>query len=350
MFGPATKAWFERSFAAPTAVQSRGWASIAEGAHSLLVAPTGSGKTLAAFLWCIDRLVHTPPATPGVRVLYVSPLKALVYDVERNLRAPLFGIAQAAEGLGLAHAMPRVAVRTGDTTTKERVAQAKDPADILVTTPESLFLMLASRVRETLTSVDTIIVDEVHAIAPSKRGAHLALSLERLVALTGREPQRIGLSATARPLDEVARFLGGDRAVTIIDCGGTPKMEVSIVVPVPDMTRPEVVPSPELRAPPAKPAKKRSSSVLAPAPPGLGEPVDHSIWPAVYPRLLELIAGARTTIVFVNSRGLCERLAQRLNELADAPLVRAHHGSLAHAQRTEIEESLKRGDIRGIVA
>ncbi len=364
-FGPATRAWFERSFAAPTLVQARGWASIARGAHSLLVAPTGSGKTLAAFLSCLDRLLHAPPVTPGVRVLYVSPLKALVYDVERNLRAPLRGIAQAAEGLELAHAMPRVAIRTGDTTTKERVDQAKHPAEILVTTPESLFLMLASAVRETLTSIDTIIVDEVHAIAPSKRGAHLALSLERLVALTGREPQRIGLSATARPLDAVAAWLGGDREVDVVDCGAMPAMDVRIVVPVPDMTRPdvgvkktgdEVARALDLAQSGGKKkaAKKeaRAGSVLAPAPapPGLGEPTDHSIWPAVYPRLLSLIAEARTTIVFVNSRGLCERLAQRLNELAGAPLVRAHHGSLAHAQRTEIEESLKRGDIRGIVA
>ena len=349
-FGPATATWFRNAFASPTPVQTQGWAAISSGKHALLVAPTGSGKTLAAFLWCIDRLIHRPPVHPGVRVLYVSPLKALVYDVERNLRAPLVGVAHAAAELGAPVSLPRVGVRTGDTKQSERAAMQRDPPSILVTTPESLFLMLGSAVRSSLTTVETIIVDEVHAIAPSKRGAHLMLSLERLAADCAIDPVRIGLSATAHPLDEVARFLGGDRPVEIVDCSARPDIDVEIIVPVPDMTRPGSAPAP------AEPPGPRSGSTLAPAPApprapaGLGEPVDNSIWPAVYPRLVSLIRGARTTIVFVNARGLCERLAQRLNEVAGEPLVRAHHGSIAHAQRTEIEEALKRGEIRAIVA
>ncbi|MBC8070000.1 MAG: DEAD/DEAH box helicase, partial [Deltaproteobacteria bacterium] len=350
-FGPATNAWFTRAFAEPTPVQEQGWAAIARGEHSLLVAPTGSGKTLAAFLFCIDRLVHTPRANEGVRVLYVSPLKALVYDVERNLQTPLAGISGAAEHAGITIAKPRVAVRTGDTKQSDRAAMARHPAEILVTTPESLFLMLSSAVRETLVTVETVIVDEVHALAPGKRGAHLMLSLERLAAACAKDPQRIGLSATARPTEEVAAFLGGDRPVTIVDCGARPNLEVQIIVPVPDMTQPSMGLGNAPR-PPTTGQRKRSGSTIAPppAPPGLGEPTDNSIWPAVYPKLLALIRAARTTIVFVNARGLCERLAQRLNEVAGEPLVRAHHGSLAHAQRTEIEEALKRGEIRAIVA
>src|SRR5690606_32285710 len=199
-----------------------------------LLAPTGSGKTLAAFLWCIDRLIRQPERGPGVKVLYVSPLKALVYDVERNLRAPLRGIARTAELLRQPVVPPRVDVRTGDTGARDRRLQARDPGDILVTTPESLYLVLGSQARETLRTVDTVIVDEVHALAPTKRGAHLALSLERLVALIGdREPQRIGLSATARPLQAVARFLGGDREVAIVDTHTPPALDLRVVVPVP---------------------------------------------------------------------------------------------------------------------
>ena len=350
-FGPATATWFRRAFASPTPVQTRGWDAIASGKHALLVAPTGSGKTLAAFLSCIDKLVHKPPVHPGVRVLYVSPLKALVYDVERNLRAPLVGVAHAAAEIGAPIVVPRVGVRTGDTKQSERAALARDPPSILVTTPESLFLMLASAVRSTLTTVETIIIDEVHAIAPSKRGAHLMLSLERLAADCAVDPVRIGLSATANPLEDIARFLGGDRPVEVVDCSAPPDIDVQIIVPVPDMTRPSFGAMPV-----AQPVRPRVGSTLAPAPapapapPGLGEPVDNSIWPAVYPRLVALIRGARSTIVFVNARGLCERLAQRLNEVAGEPLVRAHHGSLAHGQRTEIEEALKRGEIKCIVA
>ena len=215
-FHRATQTWFDENFPAPTEVQARGWEQIAAGKHALLVAPTGSGKTLAAFLAGIDALGQRPPdVSPGVRLLYVSPLKALVYDIERNLRAPLVGITRVAERLELPFAAPRVAVRTGDTPQKERRQQsARDPAEILVTTPESLYLLLGSKAADTLRTVDTVIVDEIHALAPSKRGAHLALSLERLAELAD-EPQRIGLSATVRPLDAVAGFLGGTRPVEI---------------------------------------------------------------------------------------------------------------------------------------
>jgi ATP-dependent Lhr-like helicase len=349
-FGPATRAWFTSAFAAPTPVQEQGWARIAAGEHALLIAPTGSGKTLAAFLWCVDRLAAARPGrAPGVRVVYVSPLKALVYDVERNLRAPLAGIAAAAERLGIELTLPSVAVRTGDTPSKERQAQSRHPSDILITTPESLYLLLTSQARDTLRTVDTIVVDEVHALAPTKRGAHLALSLERLAHLAARDPQRIGLSATARPLDEVARFLGGDRPVAIVDAGEAPRLDVEIVVPVEDMTRP-------------------ADSLPAPAPIGHGdggpaqpgeERGERGMWPAIYPRLLDLVRSHRTTIVFVNSRGLCERLTHRLNELAAAGssdggpervIARSHHGSLAHAERKHIEEMLKAGEIQAIVA
>ncbi|HEY8492246.1 MAG TPA: DEAD/DEAH box helicase, partial [Myxococcota bacterium] len=369
-FSPATRAWFEASFAGPTPVQADGWARIAAGEHALLLAPTGSGKTLAAFLWCIDRLAcgagapasgdgASAPAPGagaerrGVRVLYVSPLKALVYDVERNLRAPLVGVRRHAERLGLAARTPRVAVRTGDTPAADRAAQTRDPAEILVTTPESLYLILGSAQRETLRTVETIIVDEIHALAPTKRGAHLALSLERVAALAERDPQRIGLSATARPVAEVARFLGGDRPVAIVDRSERPLLALEIRVPVPDMTQP-VAPAPPQPPAPARREREpdlRTRSILAELAerealpdPALG------MWPTIEPKLLEAIRAHRSTLVFVNSRGLCERLCARLNELAGEPLVRAHHGSVSHATRKEIEEALKAGRIRGIVA
>ncbi len=211
---PAAQKWFETHFDAPTPVQREGWPRIAAGEHALLIAPTGSGKTLAAFFYTLDRLAQRPEEDePGVRVLYVSPLKALVHDIERNLRAPRHGIEEAARAHGLSEAFraPRVAVRTGDTSQRDRRAQARNPAEILVTTPESLYLILGSAQRETLRTVETVIVDEIHALAPSKRGAHLALSLERVAALAEADPQRIGLSATARPADEVAAFLGRSR-------------------------------------------------------------------------------------------------------------------------------------------
>jgi ATP-dependent Lhr-like helicase len=356
-FGPAARAWFEASFEAPTPVQAQGWARIAAGEHALLIAPTGSGKTLAAFLWCIDRLsrVETGDAAGeerprGVRVLYVSPLKALVYDIERNLRAPLVGVRRAAERLGVAVAMPRVAVRTGDTPARDRAEQTRDPAEILVTTPESLYLILGSQQRETLRAVEWVIVDEIHALAPTKRGAHLALSLERVAALAGRDPQRIGLSATARPLPEIARFLGGDRPVAIVDTSAKPRLDVEIVVPVPDMTRPVEAPAPAAAGGARRPPDLSRSLLGELAARDAGPDPSLGLWPAIHPRLLEQVLAHRSTIVFVNSRGLCERLCQRLNELAGEEIVRAHHGSVAHEQRREIEEALKAGRIRGIVA
>ena len=238
-FGPATRAWFANAFGAPTAVQEQGWAQIVAGRHALLLAPTGSGKTLAAFLSCLDRLHHGPPAAePGVRVLYISPLKALVYDIERNLRTPLAGIAATAARMGVEVPDVRVAMRTGDTSQRDRRALLTRPADVLVTTPESLYLLLSSRSREVLRTVEVVIIDEIHAVAATKRGVHLALSLERLSAGCHTDPQRIGLSATQRPLDEIARFLGGDRPVEVVDTSAPPRMDVEVVVPVEDLAEP----------------------------------------------------------------------------------------------------------------
>lgn len=341
MFHDATQRWFADNFEAPTEVQRRGWEAITAGRHSLLVAPTGSGKTLAAFLAGIDRLgAREAGEEAGVRVLYISPLKALVYDIERNLRAPLVGIGRVAERLDLPFRTASVAVRTGDTPQKARQQMVRQPSEILVTTPESLFLMLGSKAAETLKTVETVIIDEIHALAPSKRGAHLALSLERLAELTEADPQRIGLSATVRPLDVIARFLGGSREVEIIDCSAPPAIELSVSVPVPDMQNP---PSPEPEKGGSILGELYSREVGTPQP-------ERGIWPTIYPRLLEAIREHRSTIIFVNSRGLCERLAHKLNELADEELVRAHHGSISHEKRAEIEEGLKSGAIRGIVA
>lgn len=257
MFSRPTHTWFSDNFTEPTPVQREGWARIAAGDHALLVAPTGSGKTLAAFLAGIDRLMQeADDAKAGVRVLYVSPLKALVYDVERNLRAPLTGILRTAERLGEPARSLRVDMRTGDTPQAERRAQLKDPAQILVTTPESLFLLLGSKARENLRTVHTVIVDEVHALAPSKRGAHLALSLERLAEITDAEPQRIGLSATVNPPELAARFLGGDREVAIVDTSAKPALDLHVEVPVADM---EAVQSPATTTPPGP---KRGGSIL----------------------------------------------------------------------------------------
>ncbi len=345
-FSPAVRDWFASSFEAPTEAQARGWAAISSGRHTLIHAPTGSGKTLAAFLWCLDRLATDPSPTPtrehpgAVRVLYVSPLKALTYDIERNLRAPLTGIAHAAARLGEVPPAISVASRTGDTPTEERRQIARRPPDILITTPESLYLMLTSAAREVLRAVEYVIVDEVHAIAGSKRGAHLALSLERLDALRpeGRSPiQRIGLSATQRPLDTIARFLGGlgpDREVEIVDAGSRKPLDLQVIVPVDDMSAMGEVLPPDER----------------PGGPATGPDARTSIWPAIHPRILELIRAHRSTIVFTNSRRLSERLAQRLNELAGEELVRAHHGSVAREQRLEIEEGLKAGRLPAIVA
>ncbi|WP_435871877.1 Lhr family helicase [Micromonospora echinospora] len=299
-FGAATREWFTAAFAAPTPAQQGAWRSVAAGRNALVVAPTGSGKTLAAFLWSLDRLAkEPPPADPRrrCRVLYVSPLKALAVDVERNLRAPLTGIRQAAARLGLAPPDVTVGMRTGDTPADERRAFARTPPDILITTPESLFLLLTSAARDSLRGVDTVILDEVHAVAGTKRGAHLALSLERLDALLERPAQRIGLSATVRPIDVCARFLGRARPVDVVQPPADKTIEVSVQVPVEDMTRLDEQEPPE-----------DDLGGLAPRRP--------SIWPAVEERVFSLIRAHRSTIVFTNSRRSAERLCARLNELA----------------------------------
>ncbi len=342
-FSAPTQAWFETSFAAPTRAQAQGWPAIVAGAHTLVLAPTGSGKTLAAFLSAIDRLGNAPVPAKGkrCRILYVSPLRALAVDVEKNLRAPLAGIALAAERLGAPFNSPTIALRTGDTPAKERQHIARTPPDILITTPESLYLMLTSQAREILRSVDTVIVDEIHALAPTKRGAHLALSLERLEVIADTAPQRIGLSATQRPLDEIARFLGGQtatgvRPVTIVDAGSSKELDIEVIVPVDDMTEPG--------------AHSQASGATAN---GLGidtAEADKSIWPHLHPRVLELILAHRTTIVFCNARRTAERLAAHLNDLAEEDLVRAHHGSLSREQRLGVESDLKAGRLRAIVA
>ncbi len=334
-FSPPTRAWFEASFPSPTPAQAGGWPAIESGDHTLIHAPTGSGKTLAAFLWTIDRLLREPPPAreERCRVLYVSPLKALAYDIERNLRAPLFGIRHAAERIG-SESLPELStfLRTGDTPAEERKRMARTPPDILITTPESLYLILTSQARSTLRSVRWVIVDEVHAVAGTKRGAHLALSLERLEELAPGA-QRIGLSATQRPLETTARFLGGGdgggngRPVTIVDAGGERDIDLELIVPVADMN--------------------------APAPP---DPLDpdrrrtQSIWPSVHPRILQLIEEHTSTIVFANSRRLAERICAEVNELAGKEVARSHHGSVSREQRVLIEEALKRGDLKAVVA
>ncbi|MGA7270884.1 MAG: DEAD/DEAH box helicase [Acidimicrobiia bacterium] len=329
LFSPATRAWFESSFPAPTPAQEQGWETIAEGRHTLIHAPTGSGKTLAAFLWTLDRLLSEPlPDKPErCRVLYVSPLKALAYDIERNLRAPLTGIRHAAQRLGTGP-LPALStfLRTGDTPSGEREKMLRNPPDLLITTPESLYLLLTSRARELLGTVRWVIVDEVHAVADGKRGAHLALSLERLEEITDA-PQRIGLSATQRPLDVTARFLGGDRPVAVVDVESERDLDISLIVPVADMTQPTDV------------------DPLEP-----GQVATRSIWPAVYPRILELINSHSSTIVFANSRRLAEKICGELNQLAGKEIARSHHGSVSHAQRSAIEEALKRGELKAVVA
>jgi ATP-dependent Lhr-like helicase len=369
-FGPATREWFGAAFAEPTPAQTGAWRAISAGRNALVVAPTGSGKTLAAFLWSLDRLARNPaPADPKLRcrVLYVSPLKALAVDVERNLRAPLTGIRHAAARLGLPQPDITVGMRTGDTPADERRTFARTPPDILITTPESLFLLLTSAARDALRGVQTVIVDEVHAVAASKRGAHLALSLERLDALLPAPAQRIGLSATVRPIDETARFLGGTQAVEVVQPPAAKTIEVSVQVPVEDMTRLDELPDADADE--------------------LDAPRRASIWPAVEERVLDLIEAHRSTIVFTNSRRGAERLCARLNELAfertlppaeavtrpagpavntkqpaevmaqagaahGAPPVvaRAHHGSVSREERKHIEEALKSGQLPAVVA
>lgn len=338
-FTAATRTWFQASFPTPTRAQLEGWPAIAEGKHTLIHAPTGSGKTLAAFLWTLDRLLTEPQPERDrrCRVLYISPLKALAHDVDRNLRAPLAGIRHAAQRLG-GDPPPELTtfLRTGDTPQEDRRRMQRNPPDILITTPESLYLMLTSAVRSTLRSVEWVIVDEVHAVAGSKRGAHLALSLERLEEITDVSPQRIGLSATQRPLDTIARYLGGGtingpnwepRAVKIIDIPSDRSLDIELVVPVANMNEP---------APPDPLDPERTAT--------------RSIWPAVYPALLEQIQSHESTIVFANSRRLAERICSEVNILAGEEIARAHHGSVAREQRLEIEEALKRGELKAVVA
>jgi ATP-dependent helicase Lhr and Lhr-like helicase len=420
LFHPSVREWFAASFPSPTRPQELGWPAIARGESTLILAPTGSGKTLTAFLWCLNRLMFEPPppTKQRCRILYVSPLKALAVDVERNLRAPLAGITNAARASGTPIHVPEIGIRTGDTPAIERARFGREPADILITTPESLFLLLTSNARERLTSVDTVIIDEIHALVPGKRGAHLALSLERLEALRVNGPakagpyvpasagagfteeppsvgagfsrplQRIGLSATQRPLDEVARFLGGAeprgkpraaakrprnrtvhaveeieaelheefaggdkapayRPVTIVNAADRKPLKLTIEVPVEDMARPDR--SDRSSRSDRSRASGRSNR-SAGNEPNVPNVPNVSIWSSIYPRLLDLIHAHHSTLIFVNSRRLAERLAGALNELAGEPLVRSHHGSLARAARSEVEDLLKAGRIKALVA
>jgi len=322
-FTPQVRDWFTRAFEAATPAQQQAWPAIAAGQNVLLSAPTGSGKTLAAFLWGLDRLVAEPRAEEGTRLVYVSPLKALSYDIERNLRAPLKGIGGDIS----------VAIRTGDTPQRERQAMVRKPPDVLITTPESLYLILTSRAREMLAGAEWVIVDEIHAVAQTKRGAHLALTLERLDHAAGAPLQRIGLSATQRPLEEVGRFLvGSGRDCTVVDTGLRKPLDLKIHVPVEDMREPD-------------------SDAIDLDPIGGGDSATRrSIWPAIYPELLELVREHRSTIIFVNNRRGAERLAARLNDMAEEEIARAHHGSLAREERLVVEEMLKSGELPCLVA
>lgn len=400
-FRPQVATWFRDVFERPTAVQAEAWQRIADGHHALVIAPTGSGKTLAAFLWALNALVepteqaelplretHHPGATPigdhGVKVLYISPLKALGVDVENNLRAPLTGIARTAERLGLDMPSITVGVRSGDTPPAERARQVRTPPDILITTPESAYLMLTSKAKGILTEVTTVIVDEIHALAGSKRGSHLALTLERLSRLVennGGTLQRIGLSATVRPPEAVASFLGGDRPVEIVAPPSTKEWELQVRVPVEDMAN---LPAPEPGSRIGDLTIDDRTGLSADAQPeGAGEsalPTQGSMWPFIERELYEDIMGARSTLVFVNSRRSAERLTSRLNELwaldhdpealsaprrrdpaqlmksvdvaGQAPqlIARAHHGSVSKDERAETERLLKEGKIKAVVA
>lgn len=342
-FHPAIAQWFEKNFAHPSPPQEKGWPVIAAGEHTLILAPTGSGKTLAAFLWCIDDLFRASLKTnekdfarnrEGVHTLYISPLKALNNDIHRNLQEPLAGIRATAQELSVASPPLHVAVRTGDTPANVRQSMLRKPPHILITTPESLFLLLTSNQgREIFRNLRYLIVDEIHAVSNNKRGVHLSLSLERLMALCEREPVRIGLSATQRPLERIAAFLGGQkfsshesfvpRPVTIVDCGRRKEMDLQVLAPVADF----------------------------------GDLPEASVWPAVINKLYELIRSHRNTLVFVNMRAQTERVARQLNEKHralmnddNAELALAHHGSISRETRYEIEARLKAGSIPAVIA
>ena len=434
-FSEVTAQWFAHSFSHPTQVQRKAWPAIRRGDHVLAIAPTGSGKTLSAFLWAIDRLINDrlkhreqrnatkkTRRRKGVKVLYISPLKALGVDVARNLQIPLEGIAEACKSrLGFEPDI-RIAMRSGDSTAQERRSIVSRPPDILVTTPESLFLMLTSQARRILETVDTVVIDEVHAVAGNKRGAHLALSLERLETNAQHRIQRIGLSATVRPVEEAARWLGGDRKVNIIDAGTRLDMDIRVVEPLADMrdtANPTAsssihssagsnMPAPRITG--VTPAMQRLaernqryensrssdiSALNAPASKQWQLPTQQhgnantaSVWPAIERSVLEEILKHRTTLVFVNSRGLAERLTARLNDAyaemhsvheeaaqtagtADdtkhhsslmgptsmlvntgqpSPIAMVHHGSVSKERRADIEHRLKQGRLRCVVA
>ena len=377
-FGPATRDWFRGAFEKPTDAQTGAWDAISSGRHALVVAPTGSGKTLSAFLWAIDRIFREKDASRpapvngrrrqtrdagATRILYISPLKALGVDVERNLRSPLVGIGQSARRLGIPVPDVTVGVRSGDTTSSDRRRLVVDPPDILITTPESLYLMLTSQAGETLREVHTVIVDEVHAVAATKRGAHLAVSLERLDALrrahdeTAPPAQRIGLSATVRPIDEVARFLGGAQPVEIVAPRATKTFELQVVVPIDDLSNPPPAAT-DAETPDAAGGDGADDWYGSGA--GTTEATG-SVWPHVEEAIVDRILRHRSTIVFVNSRRLGERLTGRLNEIyaervsgdpGDEPpvLAKAHHGSVSKEQRAEVEDELKSGRLRCVVA
>ncbi|MCS7045134.1 MAG: DEAD/DEAH box helicase, partial [Gemmataceae bacterium] len=333
LFLPPVRHWFETTLGSPTPVQLQGWPNIAAGRHTLLLAPTGSGKTLAAFLACLDALWRQPDPLPGVQVLYISPLKALNNDIHRNLHAPLAGVAAAARALDFPLPRLETAVRTGDTPPAQRQHLVRHPPHVLITTPESLHLLLTSKARDTLRTLRYCIVDEIHALCPNKRGVFLSLLLERLQLLNPRGFVRIGLSATQRPLDEVARFLGGlekgtdgrlqPRPVTIVDAGLRKDLDLKVVCPVACF----------------------------------GQVPERTVWPSIYRLLAREIEQHRSTIVFANNRRSVERITAHLNdELAagldeSAPLpVRAHHGSVSLEVRQQTEQALKEGRLRAVVA